>query len=874
MRPIKLVMCAFGPYADRTEVDFTRFGESGLFLIAGDTGAGKTTLFDAVCFALYGDGSGSRRKNKSYRSDYAPLDRDTYAELTFSHLGETWRIRRSPEYLRSKRVGEGTTTHQAEARITNLNTGETADGPKEVNPKVAGILGLTREQFVQTVMIPQGDFMRILNASSDERKALFQKLFNTGLYAQVQYRLRDMNTEAAKERDKLNQRLLIAAGKADPGEDFPEKENIALYRSDPKYADLMADCLARLIESEKQARGQAEAEGRKAAEELEEKLTGLEKARALNADLDALVQTLSALESLIARQGEIDLEAERLLNARKAQALAPQEALLKGAEADAAARQKALALAEEALRRAEETLPEAEKRHKEAEGRLPEADGISAAADALEKSLPVMAELEKKEKELERKRKAAGALLEKSEAADRAYTAAKESYFRSQAGLIARELRPGQPCPVCGSTEHPRPAVLSGDAVTKEDMERADREHRDAMDALNAANNALSALAAETEALAARLRDAGADGRESAEAAKKRLKDLRERAEALRKDEKDAREALTALRIGAEKSRTAAEENRARLADLEEKRAALREKFLTEIKAAGFEDERAYTLAGMTQAAMEEKDRRIREYGEKRKSLSDQAEALRQRTLGRDRQDLTALESAAGACRQRAADADKRQKDALKRLALHEDALREIREVRRLQKKKEPHWAVIRDLYACCAGIADGNFRAKLTFEAYVQQYYFKQVIAAANLRLTVLTEGMFVLRCREEARDRVHQSGLDLEVLDRSTGAWRDVSTLSGGESFLASLALALGLSDIVQASSGAIRMEAMFIDEGFGTLDENALRNSLRVLNTLAGGDRLIGIISHVRDLEERIDSQLRVTKTPTGSAVEIIT
>ena len=197
---------------------------------------------------------------------------------------------------------------------------------------------------------------------------------------------------------------------------------------------------------------------------------------------------------------------------------------------------------------------------------------------------------------------------------------------------------------------------------------------------------------------------------------------------------------------------------------------------------------------------------------------------------------------------------------------------KEIQTAQRQRKRKEEHWAVVRDLYDCCSGKAGGNRRAKLTFETYVQQYYFKQVVAAANKRLTVLTEGMFTLRCKEEAADRVHQSGLDLDVLDRSTGQWRDVSTLSGGESFLASLALALGLSDVVQGQSGTIRMEAMFIDEGFGTLDENALRNSLRVLGDLADGKRLIGIISHVQDLEEKIDRQIVVSKTLKGSVVAI--
>ena len=240
--------------------------------------------------------------------------------------------------------------------------------------------------------------------------------------------------------------------------------------------------------------------------------------------------------------------------------------------------------------------------------------------------------------------------------------------------------------------------------------------------------------------------------------------------------------------------------------------------------------------------------------------------------VGKERIDIISLEQQKETQQTIKDTAGKTEAALAKKLTIHEDSLKEIRDARKQKKRKEDHWAVVRDLYNCCAGIAGGNRRAKLTFEAYVQQYYFKQVVSAANKRLTVLTDGLFTLRCKEEARDRVHQSGLDLDVLDRGTGLWRDVSTLSGGESFLASLALALGLSDVVQSQSGAIRMDAMFIDEGFGTLDDNALRNSLQVLSDLADGKRLIGIISHVHDLEERIDKQIIVSKTLQGSKILI--
>lgn len=266
-------------------------------------------------------------------------------------------------------------------------------------------------------------------------------------------------------------------------------------------------------------------------------------------------------------------------------------------------------------------------------------------------------------------------------------------------------------------------------------------------------------------------------------------------------------------------------------------------------------------------------DAAIRDHNEQKKSLSDQVAQLAEKLNGKQQADIFALEEELNMLDRAQKDADAAEKTAGEKISLHEGVQKDIRLACQQRKKKEENWAVIRDLYDCCSGKAGSSRRAKLTFEAYVQQYYFKQVVAAANKRLTILTDGMFILRCREEASDRVHQSGLDLDVLDRSTGQWREVSTLSGGESFLASLALALGLSDVVQGQSGAIRMEAMFIDEGFGTLDENALRNSLRVLNDLADGKRLIGIISHVQELEDKIEKQIVVKKTLKGSTVSMV-
>ena len=312
---------------------------------------------------------------------------------------------------------------------------------------------------------------------------------------------------------------------------------------------------------------------------------------------------------------------------------------------------------------------------------------------------------------------------------------------------------------------------------------------------------------------------------------------------------------------------------RKQIADTTDKFEEQKDSFEAGLDKHGFANARDFELAIMPGSAIAELEEKIRTHCERKQSLSDQLAKLHEKLKGKEPMDLSVLENHQAELDKAQKKADADEKAASVKVSLHEDVHKEIQNAQRQRKRKEEYWAVVRDLYDCCSGKAGGNRRAKLTFETYVQQYYFKQVVAAANKRLTVLTDGMFTLRCKEEAADRVRQSGLDLDVLDRSTGQWRDVSTLSGGESFLAGLALALGLSDVVQGQSGSIRMEAMFIDEGFGTLDENALRNSLRVLGDLADGKRLIGIISHVQDLEEKIDRQILVSKTLRGSVISIV-
>ena len=878
MKPIQLVLSAFGPYVERTVIDFSALGEEGLFLIAGDTGAGKTTIFDAISFALYGEASGGKekRKSKSFHSDYVSDQTETYVELTFRHRGETWWIRRNLEYQRpakKKKDGMETTTRQAaDAQMRNEDTGEEILRMDDVNRRVRELLGLTQDQFTQTVMIAQGDFLKILTASSDERKKLFRDLFHTNLYVDLQSRLQEKNRACADEQKALEQVILSAEGKIDPEAEFAEREILLSYCGQIQHTDALCALLARLIEQEKAAQEQAKAQKKEAADQIGALIAAVTEGERVNRDFADWESKKARLAALTAGQGEIDAQRAALAAARRAQQLETDEALMRRTRRDMDAQRAALSDAQAALEQAEKALPEAETRMKEAESRGGEIHALLAQAKQMEDCLPVLGEVERLKAALDMQKRELQRLTADSSRAQAAYTAAQNSYYLSQAGLLARELKAGQPCPVCGSTAHPCPAQITPETVTRQALEQAAERRETAEKAQGDAATRLAENRAALDEREGRLRALKIGADETRQRLAARI-DAAHRAAADRQREIDeARSAYQALDKRKTAAQSAVDAAQKQLAALEKDLRAQTEAFEQKQAAHGFEDEASYRLAKRTNAEIERLDREIRDFDEQKRTLAAQSQELEEKLSGRQKTDLTALQNRRAAALDRQAKAENAEKAMVRKLTLHESADREIRQANAAIQKKRGKWQIIQELYTCCAGIAAGNPRAKLTFEAYVQQYYFRFVVAAANKRLARLTDGMFTLRVMREAANRVSQSGLDLEVLDRSTGQARDVSTLSGGESFLASLALALGLSDAVQSQSGQIRMDAMFIDEGFGSLDENALRSSIDVLLELADGKRLIGIISHVQELEERIDKQIVVTKTPNGSTVRM--
>lgn len=875
MKPVKIILSAFGPYAERNEIDFALLGETGLFLIAGDTGAGKTTIFDAISFALYGEAAGGkeRRKSRSFRSDYAAPKTETYVEFTFMHRDEMWRIRRNPEYLRPKLTGQGLTKQPADAEMTRLSTMETRHGLTEVGAWVYELLGLTQDQFTQTVMIAQGDFLKILNASSADRKALFQKLFNTGLYEEVRLKLQSMDSRCTKEQERLKTQIAMVAQSIIAENDFEEKEQLREYCKDAKYAQQLLPVLERMIQMQRQCLEKASENKQKADALRQDALVQLEQAKTLQQHFDAYQKTKMAMERLLENQSTVDLRQHKLDEAKKAQSLRTIQALLHHTQQQLKKQQAALNHAREQAQKASVQLPETQKAIEETAAHQQEAEKMLQKAQQLEQAIPVLLGLENALRQQQMQQQHMSLLVAQGRQADEAYTRAKESYYLGQAGLLAAELQPGTPCPVCGATVHPAPAVLPETAVTREQMEQAEKEHRQAEKKLSTANAEMEKINARVEAARAQLAMNCVDETAAAQSVQQQVDDLNWQARQYREKMKSMQAALHDLNVLIAENNAKCDGIETQIAELSAQRAAQNREFEEQLAAHGFANERAFELAILSDADMRCLEEDIRAHNEQKRSLSDQLMQLQQQIKNQTPPDLSAMEAQQKALDKAWREADSAEKKLMEKVNRNEEGCQAIQAACRQRRKKAEEWAVIRELYDCCAGKSSGSRRAKLTFEAYVQQYYFKQVVAAANKRLTILTDGMFTLRCKEETDNLVHQSGLDLDVLDRSTGQWRDVSTLSGGESFLASLALALGLSDVVQSQSSAIRMEAMFIDEGFGTLDENALRNALRVLDELAEGKRLVGVISHMHELEEKIDRQIIVTKTMHGAKATVI-
>ena len=932
MRPLRLTLSAFGPYAAQTTLDLEKLGKGGLYLITGDTGAGKTTLFDAITYALYDHSSSGIREGSMLRCKYADDKTPTFVELEFEVHGVRYTVRRNPEYQRPKARGEGMTTEKADATLTYPDDRPPVTKAKDVTAAVQEIIGLDYNQFSQIVLIAQGQFTKLLNASTEERSRIFRKLFRTQRYAQLQERLQAEASALNQQRTAQNAKLDSLLGGLQFAPDDPDAEALRALcaQTVPETALALLDTLT----------------ARQAAA-LEEAGTAL---HTTEAQLDTVQQQLGAAaqaqrlaQQLAARQAEL-AAAKPALDAARAEAdrHAGDAAQLDALTAQVTQAQSALA-AYDALdavcRQQTEARDAARLAAAQAQKRRTQLDSLNAALAAAETELSALADadtrllalqnrsaqltqrgealakLEQRLADCQRQAKAAHKAQESYRAAAAAQDEARarrdaleRAFLDAQAGLLAESLTEGVPCPVCGSTHHPARALLPHTAPTQTQVEAARQSAAEAdRQAQNASAAAQSALAAANEAKTSLRRDAETLLPERFTAPEGTVpltfalmtNVLAEEAAALQTEQADCaaqcrqadadcrrkaqletdRQAKTRQRpaleqAAAEADRSAAAQNASADAlegQIAERRAALPYPRRADAQAAldKLEADRSALRTGMdtAQRKLKQAEQAVAAAEAAVEALTAQQAAAQKELPACSAEELTAQQAELTAARETLRS---REKQLSAQLLPNRKTAAQYRAAAEARQALESRWQWVSALAATAGGTLTSKQKIKL--EAYIQMNYLDRILRYANTRLMQMTAGQYELE-RIGAENQRSQSGLDLGVIDHYNGTRRSVKTLSGGESFKASLALALGLSDEVQSSAGGIRLDTLFLDEGFGSLDEESLELAIRVLSGLTEGDRLVGIISHVGALKDRIDRQVVVRKARTGgSTVEL--
>lgn len=870
MKPLTLIMSAFGSYAGKTTIDFSK-QEQGIFLITGDTGAGKTTIFDAITYALYNQTSGGERNGSMMRSQYAKDGTETYVEFAFSYGGEIYKVRRNPDYRMMRQLKNGKSKEQKVAGSVELTLPDGTVFPEKktgTDAKILEIVGLTREQFTQTVMIAQGEFLKLLYTKSDERKQIFSKLFQTGAYWGIQERLRrrsaaiDFRIEENERAMEQEQARIIYPEGVETEEEKPALEDVVEFvrEKEKEFEKLLKEQQKEL----ERISGEI-----KSAEDTELLFGNLEKARAKGQKLkeqepedNSRKEQIVAAKKAVKASGEeekYNSKQQELENSRKEEKKLTQQ--IEGAgikyqqrETLLRDREKTLHSEEEEVKRnihrIEESLPDYEKltiaAEKEREAKSHYAEAEMCYHKMLSRKMGQVELFIRQEQEQKQAREQAREALEEkqrlAEAAAQQYDKKYKLLLKGQAGILAEHLEEGTPCPVCGSTHHPKPAERSGNAVSEEDVERAKQEREQA-------ETAREQMRQKFETVKLALSETNMQLQQERENFEKECRAQ----ERLKQD------------IDVKQGQLKQEQEKKKQLEKEEKQA--QKAFEAALEKAGFADIAAYRAVKLSERSIEALEKKCREYGEQCQNNAGEMKSLEKAVAGKERVDITALKL----CQK---EAERRRKETERqRLAMHtayetdhavlENSRRYIEEAEKLKEQD----AVVKSLYKTASGRLSGS--AKIDFETYIQRQYFEQIIREANKRLLVMSNRQFMLKLKEESSaGKKSNEGLDLSVYSLVTDSERDVKTLSGGEAFLAALSMALGLSDIATRNAGAIHMDMMFIDEGFGSLDVQARTHAIEVLNELAGNHRMIGIISHVTELKEQIDRKLVVIRSDKGS------
>lgn len=918
MRPLKITMSAFGPYAGEVTLDMQKLGKSGIYLITGDTGAGKTTVFDAISYALYGEASGNYRENTTLRSKYASADTPTFVELEFEYNNEIYKINRNPEYPRPNKRGEGFTKQSANAELV-MPDGSVITKIKEVSAKVEEIIGINKNQFSQIAMIAQGDFRKLLNCETNERSKIFRKIFKTEPYHNIEIKLSSLFNELKRNREKEksgieqyinqlkcneNDTLSLELERAKSGDVLIEdviklageiiNKDTLEYTKTQKNIESINEEIEKInsnikLYENQEATKKAYAKASAQLEELKTKRNECEKAyksaEAQRERLEDLTRKINLINSKMPKYDELK-SLENSINERT-QSFEKSNNSLK-------LKQQEITLLEKEIDEKSKALEEVKGADLLAQKLTVQKEEINKKAEALKELKTEIDRCKAEQKNLKNAQSFAKSALDEYGALENEYNQIYIAFFNEQAGIIADELKDGEPCPVCGSTSHPNLARKSENAPSQADVESAQNLVKKAQEKADKARDTASALKSKFDEISANVKSAAKklfgtddnvfdDYNSNINALKKEydrtlalLKTANEKLNLYKKLDKEIpkiQEKQKSLSDEISTLNTQKASDEAFISENTKRVTSIKSELDFESADLAKDKLKEYTnLSSDIKNAIEKSKNALddikSEYDTQKGTKASLENALKEfKEI-----DLASLNEKSLKLNEYKKDVDETAKSLYSRIENNKSRVDDISKKRDILKEYDDKYVWLKALSETANGDISG--KEKITLETFVQMTYFDSIIRKANIRLLTMSDGQYELVRRSDAETLKKNEGLALDVIDHFNGSSRSVSTLSGGESFMASLCLALGLSDEIQSSNGGIKLDTMFVDEGFGSLDGEALDRAISALTSLSQGNRLVGIISHVDALCDRIDNKIVITKDRTiGSNAQII-
>lgn len=920
MKPIKLVMTGFESYCEKTEIDFTKLNSSGIFLISGETGAGKTTIFDAMTFALYGSPSGENRSESMLRSHFANENIPTEVEFTFESNSKIYNVKRNPEYERKSKRGDKITVEPANAVLTFITESDLPPITKSgsVTEKIEEILKISKDQFCRIAMIAQGAFQKLLLSKTEEKKNIFRKLFNTQKYELLQERLQEEDSKARDSVEKINQSIRQYISGIDCDELDEKNAKIIQIKNNGFLTDDDLELLKIFLENDEQNLCAVKNLIEHNDIEIEKINSKLKSAQDKLQKQNELSEIQKQLELKNAEKENFSNDLEKaLLQENQKPALQNEKAVLENSMSEYSEieqlqneLQSELTLCWNIQKQNEQKSNELEKLKSEIQNLKAESETLKSSGEnkiEYESEIKILSAQTENLQNIKDNLQVHSDLKKKYDKKIQDYKIAEDEYTKAnflfmekrrlfnleQAGILAETLQDGQPCLVCGSIVHPKPAKKSEKAPTEKEVEELERLSQQLQKESSQKSAEASELNAKIEAVLSQINSG-----------LKRCLDIEEF------NQDDALNIVLA-KISEKSSQVCVLKNKIEDENKKLSRKKALEKIIPELEQKIFQCEKSIsegsqqiaslnTKNDFTHKTLEEKKSKLKyktlEDAKTRlaeletqilniekniqraqtnlnecenfiASLMGTKKTLQQQIASTENCDVQKLLQQQSDLRNKKIELNEERDKVSGRKEKNKSSITRLENIFPELKKAQSHYDMIHSLYKVVSGNIAGQ--TKLSLETYVQMIFFDNIIRRANLRLKIMTDGKYELRRRQEFTDKRSSLGLELNVKDFYTSRERFVESLSGGEQFQASLALALGLADEIQNSAGGIKLDTMFIDEGFGTLDSDTLNKAMKALEDLSKSNKLIGIISHVNELEDRIQNKIRVSKDIFGKS-----